>query len=387
MLAALLCLSVCPSVRLSAQSPTFTITGRLLRIRNADTTALPNQWVVAHRIGQAVQGPVDSMRSDAAGRFRFTLPPPDTSDVIVVSTRHHGIGYFSEPVQSTQGVPPMLELAVYDTSTSGAPLVVGMRHVVLTREQNGTRRVLDIFQIANNDGATRVGRDSLAAVWSTRLPAGVLRPQPGEGDLPPSAVRFADDRVLVSAAFPPGLKQVVVTYDLPNDARRFAVPIDQPTERLELFVEDSTSVPESDALYPDEPVNIEGRTFRRYAADSLASGDAPAISLAAAAAPRRDTTWIVVVLAALVLAGTAAYALKRRARIVPAGAPAGRPDAPRRGSRELAAEPDERLTAMIAALDDRFAGHESDTPAEAWQAYQQRRRDLKEELARRLARR
>ena len=387
MLVALLGLSAGPSVRLSAQS-SVTVTGRLLRIRNADTTALPNQWVVLHRVGERVQGPVDSQRSDAGGRFRFTVPPPDSSDVLVVSTRHHGIGYFSEPLQPSQGAPAPLVLAVFDTSATGVPLHVGMRHVVLTSERNGVRRVLDIFQVANTGGATRVGRDSAAPVWSARLPEGVVSPQPGEGDLPPATIRFDEGRVLVAAPFPPGLKQVVVTYDLPNDARSLTVPIDQPTERLELFVEDSTSVPTGGDLYPDDPVNIEGRTFRRYAADSLAAGDTPAISLSAVASRRRDTTWVVIVVAALTLAGATWYVVRRRPQApVSTGAPAG-PRRPRgRRHSELAAEPDERLTAMIAALDDRFAGREQDTPAPAWQTYQQRRAELKEELARRLARR
>ena len=53
--------------------------------------------VVLHRVGQRVQGPLDSTRTDAQGRFRFTFQP-DTTVLYLLSARYRGIEYFSAPL-------------------------------------------------------------------------------------------------------------------------------------------------------------------------------------------------------------------------------------------------------------------------------------------------
>jgi hypothetical protein len=355
------------------------MSGRLLRVHDADTSVLARHWVVAHRVGERAQGPVDSQRTDAGGRFRFVIARPESAAAYVVSSRWQGIGYFSDPLP-TAGPAAPLDLAVFDTAAIGPPLRLGMRHLVITRGDAGTRRVLDIFQVENGQRTTRVGPDSTAAVWTAALPDGIESPEAGESDITASAIRFERGRVLVSAPFPPGPKQVVISYRLPAGARQLEVPVDQPTARLEILVEDSTATA-SRELAPDEPVAIEGRTFRRFGADSLAAGATPRLSFAATGGKRRDWSWIAIVFTALALAGATVYALRRRAGAAPL-------PGPRTGDRpELAGESDERLVAQLAALDDKFAGREAGTASDDWLNYQRRRAALKAELERRVARR
>src|SRR5262249_51882645 len=93
-----------------------------------------------------------------------------------------------------------------------------------------------------------------------------------------------------------------------------AVPIDQPTERLEVLIEDSTATA-SDDLAPDDPVNIEGRAFRRYSADSIAAGASPSVNfIGIGSRGRRNYTWMIVAVAGLVLVGIAAFATRKRSR-------------------------------------------------------------------------
>lgn len=363
-------LTVFPSDRLTAQS--VSIAGRMVRVRAADTTALAGQTVVVHGVGEQRQGPIDSMRTDAAGRFRFVVARLDTGTVYVVSARYQGIGYFSAPVRPTQ--PAAVTLVVFDTTAGGAPLSVGIRHLVVTRGDQGQKRILDIFQVVNPDPATRVGRDSAAVVWSARLPAGASAPQPGESDVPASAIRFAAGRVDVVAPFPPGLKQVVITYDLDRTTRAIVVPVDQPTERLEVLVEDSSASVSGD-LHAEDPVTIENRTFRRWTADSLAAGATPTLTFGRAPSDPRRFGWVAIAAAALALAAGGALALRRRHSEIGGG---------RLESDPLDGESDERLAAQIAALDDKFGGREAETPPETWASYQKRRTSLKNELARRL---
>ncbi len=326
--------------------------------------------VVAHSVSERKQGPVDSMKSDARGRFHFRVAHPDSGAAFVVSAKWQGIGYFSEPLGQDSGDAV---LAVFDTTVGGPPLGIGIRHVVITKGDAGKHRILDIYQVENTGTMTRVGADSNAAVWTARLPAGVISPQPGEGDIPATAVSFVGGQISVAAPFPPGTKQVVVTYDLPAAQRTLEVPVDQNTGELEVLVEDST-VNVGGNLQPAEPVTIENRTFRRFTAEDVVAGSAPRFTFGAPPFDLHRYTWIAVAAAGIVLLLGAWYALQRR----PARSAEG-------ASTDLSFDSDERLIAQIAALDDKFEGREPETEPATWSNYQQRRAALKAELARRVA--
>jgi hypothetical protein len=353
------------------------LAGRLVRVKGADTAAVARARVIAHRVGQARQGPIDSMLTDARGGFRFVVATPETGSIYVVSTLKDGIGYFSDPIAPGNAAGSSLMLVVFDTSSAGPPLEVGTRNVVVTRGAGGERRVLDIYQVENTGNATRVAADSLGATFSVRLPSGVRDPQSGASDIPASAIRFEGNRALVSAPFPPGDKQLVFSYTLPASLNTFAVPIEQTTGEVDLMLEDSTAQP-SEPLHSTDPVAIEGHTFRRYAANDMAAGSSFSVRFGSRGSSARATLFAALAAGALLLAG-AAYALTRRSET---GAEQGAPAMP---GGELGDETRERLVAQLAALDDRFSGREDATPPEAWASYQARRAALKAALSRRLA--
>jgi hypothetical protein len=351
------------------------LAGRVLHVRGADSTPVVGVMVVAHRVAERT-GPIDSMRTGPGGRFRFHVASPERGGVYLVSTRFAGIGYFSPPFAADSGAPEPIALAVYDTATTGTALAVTMRHLVVAKPgADGNRSVLDIIEVQNPDARTRIGRDSTSAVWAMRLPRDIAAPQAGEGDIAPSSVRFERDSILVSAPLPPGGKEVVAMYLLPGGQRRLALPIDQPTARLEVLTDDSTAQPEG--LAPAPPFVLEGRTFLRFVADSLARGAEPVVRFGGSglAQSARRWSWLVVVLAALALAAGAALALGRRGAAAAVTAPA---DASGQGR--------DALLAQLVALDERYAGREGDTPQAEWRSYRARRARLKEELARHVAR-
>ena len=148
--------------RPAAPAPPLVLAGRVVRVRGADSMPLPGLRIIAHRVGTDRQGPVDSLRSDARGRFSFRLARPDTGAMYVVSTLYAGIGYFSAPFAT--GSPAgsdSIVLPVFDTSSTGAPLDVAVRHLVVSAaDRDGSRDVLDIVQVANPGTTTLVARDS-----------------------------------------------------------------------------------------------------------------------------------------------------------------------------------------------------------------------------------
>ncbi len=309
-----------PTYRLRAQSPSrpLILAGRLVLVRGADTLPVPDAWVVAHRVGPARQGAIDSLRSDAQGRFRFTVPRPESLTVYLVSSRYAGLGYFSEPFDArTRAGADSLTLAVFDTASGGAPLTIAGRHVVVTRpDESGLRRVLDVVDVRNGGATTRVGTDSLAPVWRMRLPDDVNELEVGQSEFAASAIRFESGAVLVAAPFPPGEKQVAVTYVLPADAARFTVPVDQPTAEFSVLAEDSlTSVAGGGGLTRADPLVLEGRVFQRFVARNLVAGARPAVSLAGGRAGLDRYWWLPIAAVALALVAGAIYAA--RARVAP----------------------------------------------------------------------
>jgi len=346
------------------------LAGRVVRVRGGDTTALAGATVVAHRITPNRQGPIDSVRADADGRFRFRVATGgDTAAVFVVSTRYQGIGYFSEPVPArTPAGAGAMALAVFDTSASGPPLQVAVRHLVLTApKEDGSRPVLDIIQIANPGTTTRVGADSTTPTWSARLPEGIAEFTVGESEVSGSAITYANGRVSVTAPIPPGQKQIVVTYVAPRGLSRLTVPIDQATARLEVLVEDSSTT--ADGLSPGQPVTLEGRVFAHFVGDSVGAGRTAVVRFGQTAGGAQRLWWIAVLAAAVAL-GAGAFAALRR------GAPAAAPAAPSM----------ETLLAQLVSLDERYAGKEPDTPPLDWRGYQDRRNALKSQLAARIGR-
>ena len=365
-----------PPVSAQAVSPgPLLLSGRVVRVKGADTVPLPGLRIVAHRVDARRQGPVDSMRSDAGGRFRFRMARPDTGAMYVVSTLYAGIGYFSAPYAPGQraGSDSIL-LPVFDTSSTGSPLDVAVRHLVVSAaDRDGSRDVLDIIQVANPGTTTLVSRDS-APTWRMLLPRGIEAFRVGEGDVPSDAVHRVGDSLLVRAPFPPGIKQVVAIYVVPQGTRTLRVPIDQPTARLELLVEDSLANASGAALAAANPLELQGRTFRHFASARVVRGETAEISFGAPGGAR-SLAWVAIVFSALLLASGGYLAARRRAG-------AGTQELP---TQQAVADRD-ALLRQIVALDERYAARHGETPPEEWAEYQTRRASLKAQLAGRLAR-
>ncbi len=368
---------------LAAQGPSpqapLVLSGHAVRVSGRDTTALAGAVVVAHRIGLREQGPLDSLRADARGAFRFRIARPDTAAMYVVSTRYAGIGYFSDPFSpKDRAGADTIRLAVFDTASAGAPLDVAVRHLVISAPGgDGSRDVLDIVQVGNPGETTRVPRDSTTPTWHMKLPRGIESFHVGEGDVPTSAVVQAGDSIVVTAPFPPGLKQVVVTYVVPRDLKTLRVPLDQPTQRLELLVEDSSASATGADLLAANPLTIQGRRFRRFSASNIPVGETAEITFGATGA--RNLGWLAVALSAVLL-GAGGYLAAQRRRGAPVVVAAER--------RERAEAPDrDALLRQIVALDERYAARQAETPPVEWAEYQAKRAALKAQLAGRLAQR
>ncbi len=225
-----------------------------------------NARTVLHRVGVASQGPIDTVMTDAAGRFQFEFRA-DSASSYLISARHAGIEYFSAPLGTNRVRPDTgIHLLVYDTSAT-APVVTKSRTLVLgAPDVTGSRTVIDWFVLENRGTRTRVGRDSTESTWAARLPAGVRGPEVGDARLSQisaEAVTFRDDTAFVSAPISPGQKELLIQYEVVKDQRSLELPLGQ-VDSVDLFIEETGLGPDPARWRVRDSQMFEGRPFRRF---------------------------------------------------------------------------------------------------------------------------
>ena len=264
------------------------ITGRILRGGATAPRPAAGVWAVVHRIGRGEGGPVDSVRTDPAGRYAIRLTSIDSTAIYVVSGWHAGIAYFSEPQQlggiDGRGGPmvPFGDLVVYDTASTGVPVRLEQRVVTIAHQKDdGTRDVLEIVRLVNAGNATLITADTARPVWRGALPREAIQWQIGESDVSADAVRRRGDGVELFAPLAPGPsgKQLSYGYVLPSNVTAFTIPVDQATGELDFLLEDTTAVVTAPSLVALGVDSIEQRWFARYRAGPLTAGAVVTVTL------------------------------------------------------------------------------------------------------------
>lgn len=346
-----------PPALLSAQG--FRVSGRVVSVTGSDSTPVAGAWAVLHQVSLRGGAPVDSVRTDRAGRYQVLAPIRDTTTVYIVSVRYAGIAYFTRPLHAARGaVRGTAEtLAVYDTSSTRPVVELAQRHIIVRRPgADGARSVLELVVLRNTGERTRISPDTSRPVWQGMLPAGAIRLEVGESDVSAEAVYRRGDSLAVAAPVPPGEKQVVVSYVLPRARRALDLMVDQPVERLNVLVEDSAATLAGDALERMGNETIEGASFVRFARNDVAPGAHVLVRFPRAGFSAGSLWWVVVGLAG---AGLATGLVLAWRRTQPAVATA------------LPADPN-LIAAEIAALDAAFEQRPDPTPEDR-AAYQRRR--------------
>ncbi len=298
----------------------MTVSGRVL-LGGRDSVPLRGTWAVLHRVTHDGGGPIDSVRTDAAGRYRMRLARPrvsaDSGAVYVVSTWYDSLAYFSLPL-NVVGRPAVQveDLVVYPTSKRAPPIHLARRLVTVARPAaDGTRDVLEILELENTGLTTRITDDTLAPTWAGAIPSSAVQFQGGQGDISPEAMKLVGDSVYVLGPIPPGhVKQLSYGYVLPAVVRGagMALPIDQPTQDLNLLIEDTTAAVEAPGVKALGVQAIEQRRFAAYRAGPLAAGDRVTIGLPRGAFRPETLVKPVAVFFAAAMAGLLIWVLRRK---------------------------------------------------------------------------
>ena len=294
------------------------VSGRVLR-GGRDTVPLSNAWVVLHRVTREQGGPIDSVRSDARGRYRMLLRDPDSAGAYVVSAWYDSLAYFSLPL-NVLGRPAahVEDIVTFPTTSKGPPIRLERRlATVAAAREDGTREVLEILELENTGQTTRVTKDTLEPTWAGRVPARVGQFRGGQGDISPDAMQFRHDSVIVLGPIPPGpVKQLSYGYSLPMGTRALVIPIDQRTVELNLLVEDTAAAVTAPKLERLGVQEIEQRHFAAYRAGPLAPGDNVEIRLPAGAFRAQTLLPYVIALLASGMVIALVWALKKKPSVI-----------------------------------------------------------------------
>lgn len=252
-----------------------TVSG-VLRRGGPDGAPLAGRWVVLHQVTAGGGGPVDSVRTDAGGRWQLRARQVDTMAIYIASALYDGLAYFSPPLRVQGGKAVAAgPLVVYDTTSAGPAIALQRRLVTIAGAgKDGSREVLELLELALEGQKTRVASDTVRPVWTVVIPAAAVQFEVQQGDFSPDAVIRRGDSVLLFAPVQPGRsRQLSYRYVLPASAAgTVAIPIDQPTHELDLLLEDTVAAVSAPGLTGGGVEQIETRRFAGYRVDSLPTG-------------------------------------------------------------------------------------------------------------------
>jgi hypothetical protein len=377
------------SVTLAAQQPeTRRVEGRVVlpaAFLDGDSSAVvtvPEIMVTLHRVSPSVSGPLDSMRTDREGRYAFRyLPSGGPEAVYFVSAMYGGIAYFTNPLRELVTTGADAEIAVFDTTSTAFPLTVRGRHLIVgSLDSARERTVVEIFELSNDSTRTIVALETPDALptWSFVVPEAAREVKAGQGDLPADAFVQSTGKVSLYAAMAPGLKQLSVSYKLPESAFPLELLIEAGAVVLEVLLEEPEATVQGANLVAVEPVGLEGRQFLRFLAQDVRPGATITIDTPTSGLGGRGL-YVTTLLGAigLLMLITLFRAAQRNQR--PAGT-----TPPRLATLAVEVPTPERLAREIADLDAAFAAQSA--PSDSVRlAYTRRREELADALRTELA--
>ena len=337
----------------------WTVAGQVQKGKRAGPLPVPNQWVVVHRIasdstGKVNGGPLDSARTDNAGRFRIRYPHFGEQATYIAITTYEGVSYISSPFNRPTVTGDDAAIMVFDTVSPPYPIHVEGRHLIITAPDTANRRrIVEVYELLNDSVHTVIGTEK-NPVWRATLPPKAKDVQINpEGDVSPLMAKVVGNNLIVFAPVSPGLRQVSFTYTLGSDEFPWEMPVVDSTAVFELLIQETEAAVEGGGFTEVRGVQQQGIAFRRFLSQALPSRATIRFSMPkpVTRSQSRMVEWVVGVVAVLMLAALG-LVMWRRTR--PTGIV----------SRAPALTSSETLIRELATMDAEFERNQAATQAE-----------------------
>lgn len=292
-----------------------TVAGRVVVQRSGRPEPLARRVVTLHRVGSDSAGAIDSVQSDAQGRYRFFFRPFGAEGAVYfAAVIHGGVAYFTAPLGATPSDDESGEITVFDTASTGIDIGVRGRHLAISAPTTtGNRAVVDVFELGNDSLRTLVPARGTLSTWRMPLPEGALNAtvMRDAGDIAAAAVKVVDGEVAVVAPFAPGLKQLALRYELAPARDSLTIPVSKTTSVLEVLLEEASGRVTGAGLAAQGPVTVEGKTLQRFLAQEVAANAVLTIVLPQTRVGDTSRTWLIALLGAVVAGGIGALLIWR----------------------------------------------------------------------------
>ncbi|CAN5860384.1 hypothetical protein BH23GEM3_BH23GEM3_11820 [soil metagenome] len=297
--------------------------------------------VELHRVTRDSSGVVSHTPTGAGGEFSIALPPVDSAGftVFFATADYLGVRYFGAPIHPGQPPAGDYSIEVYDTVASAAASAavrVPRRDVVLLPQPDGGWEVNEILQVENPGSQTLVSMGG-KPTWEFRIPPGAVAFELGEGEISASEIARMEDRVLLLLPLVPGRREIFLRYLLPASEHELRVPLDTPTEALNLYVQQPSPPLWVEGLQSRELIQAEGERFLHFEGTQLDASSPIIIAWEGPASPPLDPTTAAIAAVVIFLAVGIGAALWRRG-------PSSGPGAP---SENASARADEEAPQMV----------------------------------------
>jgi len=294
------------------------VSGRVVVQRAGDAVPLAGSVVTLHRVGSDTAGAIDSVTSDAKGRYSFSFRPFGAERAVYfAAVLFGGIAYFTSPLGAESTSAEHAEITVFDTASTGIDIAVRGRHLAISSPSTtGNRAVVDVFELGNDSMRTLVqGRESsgqMRATWRMPLPEGALNAavMRDAGDIAAAAVTLTNGEAAVFAPFAPGMKQLALRYEIPAAQDSLTIPLVVSTGVLEVLLEEGDARASGGGLAAKGPVTVDGRSLNRFLAQDVASSAVLTIALPRAQRSNSSRTWLIAALGAVVAAAIATILMR-----------------------------------------------------------------------------
>jgi hypothetical protein len=238
-----------------------TLAGRVLK-EDAPLSHVP---VSLHQVTAQSSGMIAQANTDAAGGFRFDLPPADTAgfNVFFVTVEHQGVRYFGAPVHRGE-VPAGYSVEVFDTTSSlpGA-IRVARRGVILFPETDGGWSANELIRVVNTGRKTLVPANG-APTWEFSLPAGATDFEVTEGDAAAPELRMMGERAGFVGSLTPGAREIFVRYRLPADQPAIELETIGATDTFDVFIPEGSAHVTVTGLPTTRVTTVESQRFVQY---------------------------------------------------------------------------------------------------------------------------
>jgi len=114
-----------------------TVSGRVVRPGRSGMITVSQAWVTLHRVAADSSGPVDSVRTDANGRYSIRYKPVGGDAVYFASSLYSGVAYFTAPLPPRDATGDDGEITVFDTTSGHVPITLQGHHVVVSAVVDG----------------------------------------------------------------------------------------------------------------------------------------------------------------------------------------------------------------------------------------------------------